>query len=522
MEQYIYLIVTFVAIAFGVFGVGMFAFKGKANKALEHAETEAEQVLKQARSDADQTVKEAQQEFKRESKKRRQSFEKEAKQRRSEISKLENKIKQREESLDKKLQILDARETDVESLNQKIRNEERKAIALTQEYETMLADTQSALRRISGMTPEEAKRELIKTLENDARKEASEKIQKIEEQAKQDAERVSQSVISVAVQRLAGEYVNDSTVAVVGLPSDEMKGRIIGREGRNIRAIEQFTGVDLIIDDTPEAVIVSCFNPIRREIAKITIERLVADGRIHPARIEETAMRVTEEMDSIVADLGDQACFELGITDLDSELVSYVGKLRFLSTGQQTVLAHSIEVAQICGFMASEMKLNVKVAKRAGLLHDIGKALDQDHDGHHAKIGTELLEKHNEHPDVISAVQLHHEEDLTNANPIAVVVHAANILSSQRPGARKEVMDSYIQRLEDMEGLVKGFRGVDGAFVMQAGREVRAIVSPVGISDKEVNGLSSDIAHKIRSELTFPGQVKVTVIRESQAVDFAK
>ena len=372
------------------------------------------------------------------------------------------------------------------------------------------------------MTPEEAKRELVKSLESDARKEAQENIQKIEEQAKKDAERLGQSIVSVAVQRLAGEYVNDSTVSVVGLPSDEMKGRIIGREGRNIRAIEQFTGVDLIIDDTPEAVIVSCFNPLRREIAKTTLERLVADGRIHPARIEETALRVTEEMDSIVADLGDQACFELGITDLNSELVSLIGKLRFLTTGQQTVLAHCVEVAQISGFMASEMKLDVKLAKRAGLLHDIGKALDQDHDGHHAATGTELLEKHNEHPDVISAVSLHHEESLTNANPIAVIVHAANILSSQRPGARKEVMDSYIQRLQNMEDLVKGFQGVEAAFVMQAGREVRALVSPTGITDKEVNGLSSDIAHKIRSELTFPGQVKVTVIRESQAMDFAK
>jgi ribonuclease Y len=301
-----------------------------------------------------------------------------------------------------------------------------------------------------------------------------------------------------------------------------MKGRIIGREGRNIRAIEQATGVDLIIDDTPEAIIISCFNPVRREVAKMSIDRLIADGRIHPARIEETVKRVEEEFDQILLDTGEQASFDIGITDLPSELLRPLGRLKYRTCGQQTVLQHSIEVAHICGIMASEMGLNVKKAKRCGLLHDIGKAVDQESEGHHAQIGADLCTKYNEAADVVDAIRLHHQEHLNQASPYAVVLHAANILSGARPGARKELLETYVKRLEEMEKVIMGFNGIGQVYVLQAGREVRALVTPSGVSDQEVIALSNDIASKLRSELTFPGQVRVTVVRESKFVEYAK
>ena len=372
------------------------------------------------------------------------------------------------------------------------------------------------------MSQEEAKRELIKSLEADAREAAKESIKQIEEAARLEADKNARSTVSLAVQRVSSEYVNDSTITVVGLPSDEMKGRIIGREGRNIRALEQATGVDLIIDDTPEAVILSCFNPIRREIAKVSLERLIADGRIHPARIEETVKKVSKEFDQIILENGEQAAFDAGITDLHTDLLRHLGRLKYRTAGQQTVLQHSVEVAHIAAIMAGEMGLNVKKAKRAGLLHDIGKAVDQEVEGHHSQIGGELCAKHNESQDIQDAVANHHRENLNSAKPLTVVVHAANVLSERRPGARREVLETYIKRLDDMESLVNGLEGIDESYVIQAGREIRAIVSPSGISDNEVVNLSNDIAFKLRKELTFPGQVKVTVLRESKQIDYAK
>jgi ribonuclease Y len=461
-------------------------------------------------------------EAKDESRKRRTQFEEESKNRRAEIAKLENKIKQREQTLEKKLEVLDKRETELEALGQKLQREEQSYQRLTLECTETLEHARRTLQNIAKMSADEAKRELIKSLEDEARKEARERLRQIEEQMRQEPEERARSVVSLAVQRVAGEYVSDSTITVVSLPSDDMKGRIIGREGRNIRSIEQATGVDLIIDDTPEAVIISCFNPIRREIAKITLERLIADGRIHPARIDETAKRVATEFDTIIRENGEQAAFDVGITDLHPELIKALGKLRYRAAGTQTVLQHAVETAHICGIMAAEMGLNVKRAKRCGLLHDVGKSIDQETEGHHSQLGADLCAKYDEAAEVVDAIRLHHAEDMTQASPYAVVLHTANVLSARRPGARREVMETYLTRLGEMEKLVKDFDGIEDAYVMQAGNEVRAMVRPSGVSDHQVNDLANDIASKLRQEMTFPGQVRVTVVRESRAMDFAK
>lgn len=513
--------VAIIGCVLGLFA-GMLFYKKQVALAFEKSEVEAKALREEARREADNLVKQALKDAKEESRQRTRQFEEEAKNRRSEIHKLENKIKQREQTLEKKIEILEKKETDLRQLEIKLTAEEQRFQKLTLETTEALEHSRRTLQNIAKMSAEEAKRELIKSLEDEAKKEAREKIRVIEEQYRKEAEDRARSVVSLAVQRVAGEYVSDSTISVVALPSDDMKGRIIGREGRNIRALEQATGVDLIIDDTPEAVIISCFNPIRREIAKITLERLVADGRIHPARIEETAKRVTAEFDQIIRENGEQAAFDAGITDLHPELIKYLGKLRYRTSGTQTILQHSVETAHICGIMAAEMGLNVKRAKRCGLLHDIGKSVDQESEGHHSNLGAELAAKHDESEVVVDAIRRHHEDDLTYAGPYAVVLHTANILSAKRPGARREVMETYLTRLSDMEKIVKDFEGIDDAYIMQAGNEIRAMVTPSGVSDHQVSDLASDIASKLRHEMTFPGQVRVTVVRESRSTDFAK
>jgi ribonucrease Y len=491
-------------------------------KTFEDAQQESKVLLEEARKEADRIIHQSNRDARDEVRKKRHSFDDESKARRSEISKLENKVKSRETALEKKLSAVDKKEGDLERATQQNEQLDARYKRLISETEKQLEDNRRVLQGIAQMTAEEAKRELMNLMADDAKKECQKRIQDIEEQTRQQADKLAQSMISLAVQRIASEHVNDSTISVVSLPSEDMKGRIIGREGRNIRAIEQATGVDLIIDDTPEAVIISCFNPIRREVAKVTLERLIADGRIHPARIDETAKRVETEFEQIIQENGEQAAFEAGITDLHPELLKMLGKLRYRSTGQQSVLQHAVEVSHICGIMASEMGLNVKLAKRAGLLHDVGKAAGQEAEGHHAHLSAEICAKHRENDVVIEAVRLHHQEDLGRASAYAVVVHAANTLSANRPGARKEVLESYIKRLESMETIVQEFSGIDSAYVLQAGREVRAIVTPSGVSDDEIIGLSNDIASKLRHELSFPGQVQVTVVRESRFVDYAK
>jgi len=522
LDTAVIVLVALGGLLLGLLFFGVFLSKKKLANAFKGAEVEAKKIREQARQEADEVVKVAMKEAKDESRQRRKKFEDEAKQRRGEVNKLEKKLKQREETLEKKLEIVEKRENDAESHIDNLKREDERYKRLIAESELSLEKSQSLLQNIAKMSIEEAKEQLIKSLEDQARKDAKERIKEIEEQTRLEAEEKARSVVSLAVQRVASEYVSDSTISVVALPDDSMKGRIIGREGRNIRAIEMATGVDLIIDDTPEAVIISCFNPVRREVAKIALGRLVADGRIHPARIEETCKRVIQEFDSTIRENGEQAAYDAGITDLHPELIKYLGTLRYRTTGQQTMLQHSVETANICGIMAGEMGLNVKRAKRMGLLHDIGKAVDQETEGHHAQIAADLCRKHGEHDDVANAIGLHHAEDLVNASPYAVILHTANTLSSRRPGARREVMETYLNRLEDMEKLVKAFPGVENAYIMQAGNEVRALVSPEDVSDSGVQELANDVAFKLRQEMTFPGQVKVTIVRERQTMEFAK
>ncbi len=504
------------------FGIAALLHKKQLSVAFESAQADSKKILEEARREADQLVKAALRETKDEGRKQRAAFEDEARQRRTEITKLEQKIKNREDALDKKIAGLERREQELSTYAKKLESEEVRYQKLITDTEETVDRSRKTLQQIAGMSPEEAKRELMKSMEAVARKEAQETIRRIEEETKHEAENRARSVISLAVQRVSGEYVSDSTVSVVSLPAEDVKGRIIGREGRNIRALEQATGVDLIIDDTPEAVIISCFNPIRREIAKITLERLIADGRIHPARIEETAKRVESEFDQIIQEAGEQAAFDTGLTDVHPELLKVLGKLKYRTSGQKSILQHSVETAHICGIMAAEMGLNVKKAKRCGLLHDIGKGLDQEIEGHHSQLGADLCAKFNESEEVIEAIRSHHADDIQQGTPYAVVLHTANTLSTNRPGARKEVLETYVKRLDDMEKVCKSFAGIQDAYVLQAGREVRALVNPTGVSDSEVVDLSNDIASKLRQELTFPGQVRVTVVRESKFVDFAK
>ena len=515
------ILIVVIGLLLGGFIWGIFGNKKKLEKVYDHAQIESKKILDEARRDADRLVKSALQEAKEDSRRRRKNFEEEAKKRKTEIHKLEKKIKLREQNLEKKFAALELREQKSAELEQRLYAEEKRKLRIIADYELSIEKNKKNLEKIANMSPEEAKTQLIKSLEEEAKKSAQESIRNIELDTKKVASQKAREVISLAIQRISGEYVNDSTITVVNLPGEEMKGRIIGREGRNIRTLEQATGVDLIIDDTPEAVIISCFNPIRREIAKITLERLIADGRIHPARIEETVKRVESEFDGIILEYGEQAAFDTGITDLHPEIISLLGKLRFRSTGLQSVLQHSVETARICGMIAAELGENVKRAKRSGLLHDIGKAVDQEFEGHHSDLGADIAEKYGENREVVEAIRLHHAEDLLNASALAVILGAANTLSSNRPGARKEVMEGYIKRLENMEAIVRSFQGIESAYVLQAGREVRALVKPKGVSDEEVRDLSDEVALKLRQELTFPGQVRISILRESKYVEYA-
>lgn len=522
MEPVVTVALAIAGLAIGLLIFGFFFHRKQIALAFENAQSDSKRILEEARREADQLIKAAVRDTKEESRRHRQSFEDEARQKRADVQKLEQKLKQREEALDKKISTLDKREKELQNTESKLQSEEQRFQRLNSEHEKAIDRTSKLLEQIASMSAEDAKRELMANMEAEARRESVEIIRQIEEETKVEAANRARSALSLAVQRIAGEFVSDSTVTVVSLPSEDMKGRIIGREGRNIRALEQATGVDLIIDDTPEAVIISCFNPLRREIAKVTLERLIADGRIHPARIDETAKRVESEFDQILQETGEQACFEIGITDLHPELVKHLGRLKYQTSGQRSVLAHSIETAHLCGMLAGEMGINVKKAKRAGLLHDIGKAVGQEVEGHHSQIGADFCARYNESSDLVEAIRQHHSDDLSLADPIAIILHTANILSGSRTGARKEQLETYVKRLEDMESVVRSMRGVDETYVIQAGREVRVIVDPTTLSDQESVDLANDIASRLRHEMTFPGQVKITVLRESRGVDIAK
>ena len=448
-------------------------------------------------------------------------FEKETMEKRQELQNIEKRVLQRESHLDKKIELLDGKEVEITRRDKALVQQER-SIAEQEKKVTALLEMQRAqLENIAKMSSAEAKRLLMEAMENEAKHEAAKQIRKMEEEARETADKKAKEIISLAVQRYAGEYVAEKTVSVVNLPNEEMKGRIIGREGRNIRALEAATGVDLIIDDTPEAVILSGFNPVRREIARIALERLVSDGRIHPARIEEIVQKVEQEMEVSIREAGEQATFDVGVHGMHPELIKLIGRLKYRTSFAQNVYQHSLEVAFLCGIMAAELGVNVKQAKRAGLLHDIGKAVDHEVEGSHAKLGADLARKYGEVPVIVHAIAAHHEEEKPESM-IDVLVEAADALSGARPGARREMLETYVKRLEDLERIATSFPGVEKSYAIQAGREIRIMVQPDRISDDDSVILCRDIARKIEGEMTYPGQIKVTVIRETRAVDVAK
>ncbi|HBE44028.1 MAG TPA: ribonuclease Y, partial [Deltaproteobacteria bacterium] len=433
----------------------------------------------------------------------------------------EKRLAQKEANLDRKTEIIEKREEELAKKERDVSNRQSTFDKKVREYEGLLVKERERLEKISGLTSEEAKKILMQTMEEAARFESLKISKRIEEEAREQAEKKAKEIVLLAMQRYAGDYVAEDTVSVVPLPGEEMKGRIIGREGRNIRALEAATGVDIIIDDTPEAVILSCFNPIRREVARISIEKLISDGRIHPARIEEIVSKVAEEMEQKIKDAGEQAIFDLGIHNLHPELVKLVGKLKFRSSYAQNVYQHSLEVAFICGIVASELKVNVKDAKRAGLLHDIGKAVDHEIEGSHAMIGADLAKKYGENEDIVHAILAHHE-DVEVTGLLDVVVQSADALSGARPGARREMLETYIKRLGDLEQIANSFDGVEKSYAIQAGREIRIVVNSEKVNDETIYMLSKDIAKKIESDLSYPGQIKIVVIRETRAVEYAK
>jgi ribonuclease Y len=451
----------------------------------------------------------------------RTEFENASRQRRSELETLERRLGQKEDSVDKRADELARREKDAAQLERALAGREKEVEGRDRELAGLIAEERGKLEQIAGLTAQQAREELLRAMENDARIEAAHLVKRLEDEARESAHKKAQMIIGLAAQRAASDYVSETTVSVVMLPSDEMKGRIIGREGRNIRALEAATGVDLIVDDTPEAVILSGFDPYRREIARVSLDRLIADGRIHPARIEEVVERTRAEFEQQIVQEGGAALLELNIPDMDPELVKLLGRLRYRTSYGQNILQHSKEVAFLAGVMAAELKADVHVARRAGLVHDIGKAVDREMEGTHLEIGIDLLRKHGESERVIHAMACHHG-DYEPQTVEAVLVTAADGLSAARPGARREILETYVRRLEKLEELASGFKGVQKSYAIQAGREVRIIVDSERITDEQAVWLSKDIARKVEQEMTYPGQIKITVIRETRSIDFAR
>jgi len=487
----------------------------------QNADETAQRVLSEARGEAEAVRKEAEIKAKETILQAKGEAEKESRERRRELQQLERRLGTREESLEKRAEQIEKRDADSAKQEQLLHQQERNLAAREEQCNRLVEENRQQLERVAGMTRDEAKRSLIEQMIDEARHEAAKRIRMVEEEARAEADRHAKKIITIAIERLAGEFVAERTVSVVQLPSDDMKGRIIGREGRNIRAIEAATGVDLIVDDTPETVIVSCHNPIRREIARIALERLISDGRIHPGRVEEVVRKAEQEVEDSVREAGQKAIFEVGIHGVHPELVKLVGMLKYRYSYAQNVLMHSIECAFIAGAMAAELGLNEKQARRAGLLHDIGKALTHEVEGSHAIIGADIARKYGESAKIVNAIAAHHEE-VKAETILAPLVDAADALSGARPGARREMLESYVKRLEDLERISNSFRGVEKSFAVQAGREIRIIVEPRSITDDQAANLAQEVARKIESEMTYPGQIKVTVIRETRASEYAK
>lgn len=518
-------IVVIIGIAF--FGivvgacVGFFVRKRVAESKIELAEEASKKVLQRAQKEGETIKKEARLQAKEDLYKAKADFEKETRDRRLELHDLEKRMVQREENLDKKVELIDQKEDNLSRREKSFVGKEKEISAKEKELQTALDRQRVQLERISGMSSEEAKKTLMQSMENEAKHESAKTIRRIEEEAKETADKMARNILALAIQRYAADYVAEKTVSVVNLPNEEMKGRIIGREGRNIRSIEAATGVDLIIDDTPEAVVLSGFDPIRREVARVSLERLIDDGRIHPARIEEIVDKAKKEMEVSVKEAGEQATFDTGIHNVNGEVVKLLGKLKYRTSYDQNVLQHSLEVASFCGIIASELGLNVKKAKRAGLLHDIGKAVDHEIEGSHAIIGADLAKKYGEEEAIVHALRAHHDDEKPQT-VIAILVQVSDALSAARPGARREMLETYVKHLKELEEIACSFPGVLKSYAVQAGREIRIIVESKEINDDDSVVLSRDIAKKIEANLSYPGQIKVTVIRETRAVDFAK
>jgi ribonucrease Y len=484
------------------------------------SQSEAEQIVFEARHKADALLKEASLEAKDRLLKMKNEFDAETKETRAELKRQERRLIQKEENVDKKIEHYELKENELTQLEKELEKRLELLSQKEQECDTLVVAQKQQLEKISTLTAEQAKELLLRAMENEARYEGAKLIKRIENEAKEEADKKAKKILATAIQRYAADYVAERTVSVVQLPSDEMKGRIIGREGRNIRALEAATGIDLIIDDTPEAVILSGFNPVRREIARQSLLRLISDGRIHPARIEDIVKKVTSEIEIAIKEAGEQAAFDLGVHGIDIELIKYIGRLKYRTSYSQNVLQHSIEVGFLAGIMAAELGLKEKLARRMGLLHDIGKAIDHEVEGPHAMIGSKLAKKLGESAQVVNAIAAHHE-DIPPISVYDILVQAADGLSGARPGARKELLENYVKRLEDLETIAVSFGGVESAYAIQAGRELRVIVESSKLSDEGAILVSRDIVKKIEESLTFPGQIKVTVIRETRAVEYA-
>ena len=506
-------VVGLIALVIGLL-VGYILRKSIGEKTIGNAETKAKNMILDAEKNAENIRKEVVLEAKEEAQRQRNEAEKEIRERRNEISKAERRLNQKEDSIDRKLENIEKKEESITS-------KEKKIDSRLAEQDRLLQKQLEELEKISGYTVEEAREIILQKVEQEARSEAAVLYKEIESKAKDEADKKAKEIITGAIQRCAADHVAESTVSVVPLPNDEMKGRIIGREGRNIRAIENATGIDLIIDDTPEAVILSGFDPVRREIARLALEKLIVDGRIHPSRIEEMVEKSEREVNAIIKEEGEHATFDVGIHNLHPELVKLLGRLKYRTSYGQNVLKHSVEVAHLAGLMAGELGLDVTLAKRAGLLHDIGKALDHEREGTHVDIGMEVLKKYKESEAVINGMAAHHG-DYEPKSIEAVLIAAADALSAARPGARRETLESYIKRLQKLEEIANTTKGVENSYAIQAGREIRIIAKPDEIGDDSIALLARDISKKIESELEYPGQIKVNVVRETRAIDYAK
>jgi ribonuclease Y len=488
---------------------------------LAAAENLSTRIVDEAKKEAETIKKESVIQAKENVLKVKSEFDKESRDRKLELDNLEKKIRAKEENIDKRIDQLVQKEANGENREKSLISRETAFSEKQEKLDRMVEEQRQKLEKIAGISSEEAKNYLMQTMESEARQEVAAMIRKIEEEAKRTADNKSREIIAYAIQRYAGDFVSENTVSVVNLPGDEMKGRIIGREGRNIRAIEAATGIDLIVDDTPEAVVLSGFDPIRREVAKIAMERLITDGRIHPGRIEDIVKKVRTEVDTIIRETGERISFDVGVHDIHPEIIQLLGSLKFRRSFSQNVLQHSVEVAHLTGMMAAELKMNVKEAKRAGLLHDIGKAVDYEVEGTHAAIGADYARRFGESPKIVQAIATHHDDGRTNTL-LGVLVQAADTLSAARPGARREMIETYVKRLEELEAIANSFNGVDKCYAIQAGREIRILVENEKISDNDSVMLCRDIVKKIEKDLTYPGQIKVTVIRETRVSDFAR